>query len=108
MSHHPHRQSILSEKLIVDFNNKIHQPPFQCPFHASDIERYSRLAFPILFLSFHLVYWTLLISVSEVNIVSNVLLIHNNIDSVLDSGRRTGAFKTANIVIVVYHVLKMC
>ena len=61
------RESLLSDK-FMDFNTKIHQPPYQCPFHASDIERYSRIAFPILFLTFHLVYWTLLISVSETQI----------------------------------------
>ena len=57
---------MLSDKFL-DFNARIHQPPYQCPFHASDIERYSRIAFPVLFISFHLVYWTLLTSVSEVS-----------------------------------------
>lgn len=61
------RQSILSDKFL-DFNTRIHQPPYQCPFHASDIERYSRIAFPVLFISFHLVYWTLLTSVSEITV----------------------------------------
>ena len=62
------RESLLSDKFI-DFNTKIHQPPYQCPFqNSSDIERYSRIAFPILFFTFHLVYWTLLISVSETHI----------------------------------------
>ena len=36
-----HRQSLLSDKFL-DLNTRIHQPPYQCPFHASDIERYSR------------------------------------------------------------------
>ena len=31
---------------------------------ASDIERYARIAFPLIFFSFHLMYWTILISIS--------------------------------------------
>ena len=35
---------------------------------ASDIERYSRVAFPMFFLTFHLMYWTMLISMSGHNV----------------------------------------
>ena len=31
---------------------------------ASDIERYARVAFPVFFFTFHLMYWTILISMS--------------------------------------------
>ena len=31
---------------------------------ASDIERYARIVFPLIFFSFHLMYWSVLISIS--------------------------------------------
>lgn len=31
----------------------------------SDIERYARIAFPLVFFTFHLMYWTILVSISE-------------------------------------------
>merc|ERR1711962_1343144 len=35
---------------------------------ASDIERYSRIAFPLAFFTFHFMYWTILCSISEVQV----------------------------------------
>jgi hypothetical protein len=35
---------------------------------ASDIERYARIAFPLVFVSFHMAYWTILVSIAEVDI----------------------------------------
>ena len=35
---------------------------------ASDIERYSRVAFPVLFFTFHLLYWTSLISMAGTHV----------------------------------------
>ena len=32
---------------------------------ASDIERYASILFPLLFFTFHMVYWTILVSISE-------------------------------------------
>ena len=57
------------------------QPPFQCPFRASDIERYSRIAFPLLFLTFHLVYWTLLGSLAERDVEDLIPLITSSTNS---------------------------
>ena len=34
----------------------------------SDIERYSRIAFPLAFFTFHFMYWTILCSISEVQV----------------------------------------
>jgi hypothetical protein len=33
---------------------------------ASDIDKYSRIVFPITFLSFHLMYWTIYLTISDV------------------------------------------
>ena len=35
---------------------------------ASDIERYARIAFPLVFVTFHLMYWTILVSISELEV----------------------------------------
>ena len=35
---------------------------------ASDIERYARIVFPLLFFTFHMVYWTILMSISDYNV----------------------------------------
>ena len=35
---------------------------------ASDIERYARIVFPLLFFTFHMVYWTILMNVSDITI----------------------------------------
>ena len=32
---------------------------------ASDIERYARIVFPLFFFTFHMVYWTILVHISE-------------------------------------------
>ena len=32
---------------------------------ASDIDKYSRIVFPITFLSFHLMYWMIYLTISE-------------------------------------------
>jgi hypothetical protein len=32
---------------------------------ASDIDKYSRMVFPITFLSFHLMYWMIYLTISE-------------------------------------------
>jgi hypothetical protein len=44
-------------------------PPAQAPnrvlgMRASDIDKYSRVIFPIMFLSFHLMYWMIYLSIS--------------------------------------------
>ena len=44
------------------------EPPFLLPFQASDIERYARIIFPLLFITFHLVYWTLLAKITELHL----------------------------------------
>ena len=49
------------------------------PFHASDIERYSRIVFPLLFITFHLVYWTLLLKMTDTHLEDLVPLKVNNV-----------------------------
>ena len=39
-----------------------------CIHFFSDIERYSRIAFPLAFFTFHFMYWTILCSISEVQV----------------------------------------
>ena len=34
-------------------------------WRPSDLERWARIVFPVFFLSFHLLYWTILVNISE-------------------------------------------
>ena len=34
-------------------------------WRPSDLERWARIVFPLIFLTFHLLYWTILINISE-------------------------------------------
>jgi len=43
---------------------------------ASDIERYARITFPLTFFSFHLMYWTILISISG-HTVEDLIVVKN-------------------------------
>ena len=40
-------------------------PTTLCGVRDSDIERMARVAFPIIFLSFHTLYWTILFRLTE-------------------------------------------
>ena len=39
---------------------------------ASDIDKYSRIVFPITFLSFHLMYWMIYLTISD-NVVEDLV-----------------------------------
>jgi len=41
---------------------------------ASDIDKYSRVIFPITFFSFHLTYWSIFLTISDIDISDIVLL----------------------------------
>jgi len=45
----------------------IPQPPPEriCGMRASDIDKYSRIIFPITFISFHMMYWSIFLTISE-------------------------------------------
>ena len=41
---------------------------------ASDIDKYSRIIFPITFVSFHLMYWTIYLTISDIVVEDLVYL----------------------------------
>ena len=40
-------------------------PERLCGMKASDIDKYSRIIFPLFFLSFHLMYWMIYLTISD-------------------------------------------
>ena len=44
-------------------------------FQSSDIDKYSRIIFPIFFASFHLMYWSIFLTISDV-IVDDLVYLH--------------------------------
>jgi len=41
---------------------------------ASDIDKYSRVIFPITFLTFHMTYWSIFLTISDTGVDDLVLL----------------------------------
>ena len=60
-----HQDETVNDKSALLFD-QVPATLFGC--RASDIERYARIVFPLLFFTFHMVYWTILMSVSDITI----------------------------------------
>ena len=68
------RQRAQEEKYLCHCPSQTKQPlqphPTSPPdllwgWRPSDLERWARIVFPLIFLTFHFVYWTILINISE-------------------------------------------
>ena len=74
-SHHTHQMPLMA---TMNISHHHHQHTHSAPVHAnlvyppntvfgmrgSDIDKYSRIVFPVIFVAFHITYWTLCLSIS--------------------------------------------
>ena len=58
---------LLPSKVYNPDVSNLTKPTTLCGVRDSDIERYARVAFPIVFLSFHTIYWTTLFKLTQLN-----------------------------------------